>query len=184
MRKILSLVLIFWTVTASAQCLQTAPYLQTFNNDTTPTCWTNPVNIVFGTPIYWYSANNTSSNPSAYAPSGLAATIGDHTGNNGFYMYSYRGWNSTLQLTSPDIDVSRLSTPTLSYWMFAHTTSAQNNLIVNNSLGVIVLESGIELKSNATALMNISFGDKPGMYFVSLVDSQGKTVSSLKIVAL
>ena len=109
--------------------MQTAPYIQSFDNDTTPSCWTNPVNIVFGTPIYWYSANNTSSNPGAYAPSGLAATIGDHTGNNGFYMYAYRGWNSTLQLTSPDIDVSSLSTPTLSFWMFAHTTSAQNNVL-------------------------------------------------------
>ena len=129
MRKILTLVLISWSVVASAQCLQTAPYIQSFDNDTTPSCWTNPVNIVFGTPIYWYSANNTSSNPGAYAPSGLAATIGDHTGNNGFYMYAYRGWNSTLQLTSPDIDVSSLSTPTLSFWMFAHTTSAQNNVL-------------------------------------------------------
>jgi hypothetical protein len=64
-----------------------------------------------------------------------------------------------------------------------HNKNEIGQLIVYNSLGVIVLESSIELKSNATALMNISFGDKPGMYFVSLVDSQGKTVSSLKIVA-
>ena len=64
-----------------------------------------------------------------------------------------------------------------------HNKNEIGQLIVYNSLGVIILESDIELKSNATALMNINFGDKPGMYFISLVDSQGKTVSSLKIIA-
>jgi hypothetical protein len=127
MKKLVFILCTLWACFTHAQCVQTAPYLQTFDNDTTPTCWTNPVNIVFGTPVYWYSANNTNSNPSAYSPSGLAATAGDHTGNSGYYMYAYRGWNTNLELTSPEIDVSNLTTPALSFWMFAHTTSAQSN---------------------------------------------------------
>jgi hypothetical protein len=129
MKNIIFTLCTLWACFAHAQSVQTAPYLQTFDNDTTPTFWTNPVNIVFGTPIYWYSANNTSSNPSAYAPAGLAATAGDHTGNSGYYMYAYRGWNTNLELTSPEIDVSNLTTPALSFWVFAHTTSAQNNTL-------------------------------------------------------
>lgn len=129
MKDIVFILCTLWACFTHAQCVQTAPYLQTFDNDTTPTCWTNPVNIVFGTPVYWYSANNSSSNPSSYSPSGLAATAGDHTGNNGYYMYAYRGWNTNLELTTPEVDVTSLTTPALSFWVFAHTTSAQNNTL-------------------------------------------------------
>ena len=104
----------------NAQCLQTAPYLQTFDINTTPTCWTNP--------YYWFFANSSSSNPSGYTPTGLAATIGDHTGNGGFFIYA-RGGFANIELTSPEIDVSSLTTPALSFWMFEHGTSGTNNVL-------------------------------------------------------
>jgi len=131
MKKIIVLFLIALTtsVWVNAQCLKTAPYLQTFDTDTTPTCWDNPVSWNWGTPMYWYFANQTNSNPSAYAPVGLAANVDDHTGNSGYFTYMYRGWGSSYSITSPEIDVSSLTTPGLTFWMFEHTTSAQNNKV-------------------------------------------------------
>lgn len=127
MKKLLIIMSLFVSTGVAGQCLQTAPYIETFDNDTTPSCWQNPVNIVFNTPMYWYSANNTSSNPASFRPAGLANNIGDHTGNGGYYMYTYRGWNRVISMTTPSIDVSPLTTPALTFWMFAHTNSTQSN---------------------------------------------------------
>ncbi len=130
MKKIiLPLLLVLTTsVWVNAQCLKTAPYLQTFDNDTTPTCWDNPVSWFFGIPMYWYFANQNNSNPN-FPPTGLAANVDDHTGNNGYFTFMYKGLGNSFNLTSPEIDVSGLTTPGLTFWMFEHTKSALNNKV-------------------------------------------------------
>jgi hypothetical protein len=64
-----------------------------------------------------------------------------------------------------------------------HNKNEKGQLVVYNSIGAIVLNTEVTLKASATVFKNLNIGAKPGVYIVNLVDSQGKIVSSQKIIA-
>ncbi|MCH2045837.1 MAG: choice-of-anchor J domain-containing protein, partial [Saprospiraceae bacterium] len=87
-----------------------APYIEQFDSLFIPICWTES------------GVNPWSFNTLAdYA----ATSAGDHTGNGGYYAWmdgssNTNGDQSTL--TSPPVDISPLSNPTLRYWLFSDNT--------------------------------------------------------------
>lgn len=95
----------FTTLCATA----VAPWSETFTGNSTPNCW-----------------NESGSEPWRYTTfAGYAAgSAGDHTGNGGNYAWidgSFpSGANQISTLESPPIDVSGLTVPLLSYWVFSH----------------------------------------------------------------
>lgn len=124
MRKLLLFTLcLFAFQTGWSQCgTYPAPFLETFDGTSTPTCWTES-----GSEAWNYSTNGD------YA----ASNAGDHTGNNGNYAWidaSFpNGATQISTLTSPLVDVSTLLNPALSFWMFSHNTD-------DNSLNTLVVE--------------------------------------------
>lgn len=89
-----------------------APWTENFNGNSTPNCW-----------------NETGSEPWRYNTSAgsAASSAGDHTGNNGNYAWidgSFpSGPNQISSLETPPIDISALSSPLLSFWVFSHNPS-------------------------------------------------------------
>ncbi|WMX12759.1 T9SS type A sorting domain-containing protein [Aureispira sp. CCB-E] len=107
----------FTTLCATA----VAPWSESFTGNSTPNCW-----------------NESGSEPWRYSTSAgyAAANAGDHTGNGGNYAWidgsSPSGPNQISTLESPPIDVSGLTVPLLSYWVFSHnpTDNSYNTLTV------------------------------------------------------
>ena len=150
MRNLILVFLIALGSELAAQCMQTAPYTQTFATATTPPCWANPVvATIFGVQIQWWFAKPGS--PGPLGPTGTAATTIDHTGNGGFFAYAYSGYGSSMSLTSPEVDVSAIASKELSFWMHAQSTSSQNN-----SLAVDVFDGTWHLNA-ATFSQNATY---------------------------
>lgn len=86
-----------------------APWTENFNRNSTPNCW-----------------NETGSESWRYntLAGSAAALAGDHTGNGGNYAWidgSFpSGPNQISSLETPFINVSGLSDPLLSFWVFSH----------------------------------------------------------------
>lgn len=82
----------------------TAPFSEAFTGSGLPNCWTNPVgDFSIGTNASWGTPNT------------------DHTGNGGNYAWvddsSPNLADNTLE--SPDIDISALTNPALSFWYWS-----------------------------------------------------------------
>ncbi len=110
------------TITFATNCaVVTAPWIESFNGSSTPICWTES-----GSESWIYNTNAGTS----------ASTAGDHTGNNGNYAWidgsSPSGANQISSLTTPFIDISGLSSPLLSFWVFSNniTDNTYNTLEV------------------------------------------------------
>lgn len=105
----------FTTLCATA----VAPWSESFDGTTTPNCWTES-----GSEAWRYSTF------AGYA----AANAPDHTGNGGNYAWidgsGPSGPTVMSTLESPPIDVSGLTVPLLSYWVFSHnpTDNTYNTL--------------------------------------------------------
>ena len=103
-----------------AQCTQTAPYSESFDGTATPTCWTES-----GSDTWKYST----------AADYGADSASDHTGNGGNYAWidgsGSSGPTIATTLETPLVDISGLTTPTLTYWVFSNNT---NNPGDNNTL--------------------------------------------------
>lgn len=100
----------------------TAPWAESFDNTTIPTCWSmsGPENWLFTTSWMDYGA----------------AGVNDHTGNGGSAagVDGSGGTNSGVELYSPMIDVSGLAQPTLDFYYFSNNTDNPtefNSLIVD-----------------------------------------------------
>lgn len=104
-----------------AQCTQVAPYSESFDGTTTPTCWTES-----GSEAWKYSTG------AAYGASGTL----DHTGNGGNYAWidgsSPSGPTQISTLETPLVDISGLTTPTLTYWVFSNNIDnpGDNNTLI------------------------------------------------------
>lgn len=127
MRKPLFLVISYaWVVTVAAQCVQIAPFSESFNSNSTPTCWNNPTKAVFaGLSMKWFFGNDIY--PGPLGPQGAAGSVDDHTGNGGYFAYAYAGFGPNLDLESPPIDVTGLTTPGLTFWMYSFTGGTSVN---------------------------------------------------------
>lgn len=94
---------------ATACIIAVAPWAERFNGTSTPNCWAES-----GSESWRYSTS------ADFA----AGNAGDHSGNGGNYAWidgSYPSGPSQIStLESPPIDISTLSTPLLSYWVFSH----------------------------------------------------------------
>ncbi|EJF53788.1 fibronectin type III domain-containing protein [Saprospira grandis DSM 2844] len=104
-----------------AQCTQVAPYSESFDGTTTPTCWTES-----GSEAWKYSTG---------AGYGASGTL-DHTGNGGNYAWidgsSPSGPTQISTLETPLVDISGLTTPTLTYWVFSDNDDnpGDNNTLI------------------------------------------------------
>lgn len=99
----------------------TAPFVEDFDLPFTQNCWTEG-----GANAWDYSTNAT------YA----AATAGDHSGNNTNYAWmdgSFNNNGAVSTLTSPPIDISSLTIPEVSFWVYS-----SNNL--NNTYNTLAVE--------------------------------------------
>ncbi len=91
-----------------AQCVFNAPYIETFDTNSTPSCWTNS-----GT---WMFADlSTSGFPSPDAPG-----IDDHTGNGGYFAWLDASSSNFGSLTSPAINDSGISALGVSFWYYIY----------------------------------------------------------------
>lgn len=113
----------------TTQCVSfTAPFAEPFATASLPNCWSQGGN----TP-WEYGSNATT--PTGFANYG-AANVPDHSiGGGGTFIGMDGSDNEDTEasdLTSPLIDISGLSTPQLSYWVFSNNTSdgALNQLLV------------------------------------------------------
>ena len=99
-----------------------APWTESYDGTSTPSCWTES-----GSESWKFST----------AAGYDAATAGDHTGNGGNYAWidgsTPSGPTQISTLTSPFIDVSAMSNPTLDYWIYSHNTNdnTYNTLLVD-----------------------------------------------------
>ncbi len=107
-----------------------APFLQTFGAPPTapglPNCWTN--NTASTTQI-WRFANGTG-NP-ATDPDYAVENVTDHTTGTGFFAW-YDGSYPTnnIALTTPNIDITPLSQPYFSYFVYSYNTNdAARNIL-------------------------------------------------------
>ncbi|MFK7949688.1 MAG: T9SS type A sorting domain-containing protein [Saprospiraceae bacterium] len=146
--------------TANAQCTGlTAPFTETFDATTLPTCWTQSAT----------SGGPWSANPGFF--NDVQCTVAtDHTGNNGsFVAVDMSGSDAGVVLETDDINISTLTTPYLEfyYWMCNGTYSPANELYVEawdgttwNSVGSILTytngweEFGYDL---STHVYNVNF---------------------------
>lgn len=109
-------------ISFNTTCLtSSAPWRESFDRNSTPNCWTES-----GSESWNYS---TSASFGAF-------NAGDHTGNNGNYAWidgsSPFGSNQISNLETPFINVSTLSFPILSFWVFSNnpTDNTYNTLEV------------------------------------------------------
>ncbi len=102
-----------------------APWSEDFSSTSTPNCWAES-----GSESWRYSTF------AGYA----AGNAGDHSGNGSNYAWidgsSPSGANQISTLTSPNIDISALSSPLLSYWVYSHN----GNGVGNNTLTVEIYD--------------------------------------------
>ncbi len=90
-----------------AQCLQTAPYTETFDSLVIPNCWVDTATTGDG----WQFSGN---------PDYDAASAGDHTGNGGLFAWvDFSGTDLFTVLEMPAVDVTSLTTPALFFSMFS-----------------------------------------------------------------
>jgi hypothetical protein len=105
----------------TACAIFTAPFLESFDGTSTPNCWTES-----GSEAWRYSTT------AGYA----AASAGDQTGNGGNYAWidgsTPSGATQISTLESPFVDLSPLTTPALSYWIFSNNTTnpGDNNTLI------------------------------------------------------
>jgi hypothetical protein len=107
--------ILFTTLCATA----VAPWSESFTGTSTPNCWSES-----GSEAWRYSTT------AGYA----SANAGDHTGNGGNYAWidgsGASGPTVASTLESPPVDVSGLTVPLLSFWVFTHnpTDNTYNTL--------------------------------------------------------
>ena len=108
-----------------AQCTAiSAPITETFDADTTPGCWTQ------------YA---TTGGPWEFGQQGSAgydaATVAEYTGNGGYYAWiDFSTPDAGVVLETPEIDVSSISNPELSFYMYSHNT-------LSSDLNILVVEA-------------------------------------------
>ena len=105
----------------------TAPFLETFQTNSTPICWTES-----GDNSWEFGSNVTT--PAGFADY-AADNVPDHTGTNGTFIGmdgSDNGSGEVSTLTTPLVDVSSLNRAELTFWMFSNNTNdaARNKTIV------------------------------------------------------
>jgi len=86
-----------------------APFIESFDASSTPNCWSES-----GSESWLFSTNG----------SFAAVNAGDHTGNGGNYAWvdgsAPSGAAQSSVLISPNIDISALTVPFVSYWIYSH----------------------------------------------------------------
>ncbi|MFD1553333.1 hypothetical protein DNU06_06625 [Putridiphycobacter roseus] len=126
MKKVLSILfLIGGSMASYAQCTTPimAPFLETFPTNAVPTCWTQS-----GSENWVYQSATS-------GPAGWGATgAGEHTGTAGSYAIMIDGSSNTgsniSYLETAEIDLSALSYPALSYWVYSYNDdNACNNTV-------------------------------------------------------
>jgi len=134
-----------------------APFVESFDGTTIPTCWAQSVVSGDG----WRFTGN---------PGYTAAGAGDHTGNNGnFAWIDFSGTDLGTVLELPTIDVSGLSFPALEFYFYSYyngTLSPYNYLYVEAFVGGswVSLESYQENTGGWTKkIVDISSGVSNGM---------------------
>jgi len=127
---------------------QVAPWIEDFSTNSTPICWSEN-----GSESWRY---NTSA---GYA----AGNALDHTGNGGNYAWidgsSPSGANQISTVTSEFIDVSGLTSPQFSYWVFSHnpTDNTYNTLTTEIYDGATWHTTSTINSDQGTAWNNITF---------------------------
>ncbi len=108
-------------VSFTTECIvKLSPHMQSFDANSTPNCWKN-----YGDENWTFSTN------AAYG----ASSITDHTNNGGNYAWvdgsNNSGGDSAVLETYP-IDISNLSTPKLSFYLFSNNTDnpGDNNTLI------------------------------------------------------
>jgi len=95
-------------VSVSDPCLQTAPYSESFDSSSVPTCWTRSQTTGDG----WKFSTG--------ADYDVASTL-DHTGNSGNYAWvDFSSTDAGVVLEMPTIDVSALNIPQLEFFYESH----------------------------------------------------------------
>ena len=115
-----------WTSSASfttACATQVAPWTESFDGSAL-TCWT--FSATSGGPWSWGPGNwNT------YTDYGSGAVPSDNTGNGGTFIYvDHSGTDTDVIAETPEIDVSALSVPMLSFYRYADVYPTPNNFYV------------------------------------------------------
>jgi hypothetical protein len=107
----------------------TAPYLEPFTSNSLPTCW------VQGGATTWEYGSLTGTSPTGFADYG-ANTTPDHSAGGAGTFIGMDGSDNTngemSTLTSPLVDLTPLTNPQLSYWVFSNNVddATLNKLIV------------------------------------------------------
>ncbi|CAA6829345.1 MAG: internalin, putative [uncultured Aureispira sp.] len=105
-----------------------APYLEAFATNALPACWSEA-----GANSWEYGSTTTT--PTGFAGHG-AANVSDHSMGGGGNFIGMDGSNNgdtdVSTLMSPFVDITPLTNPELSYWVFSNNVNdaAQNKLIV------------------------------------------------------
>jgi hypothetical protein len=157
----------FTTLCATA----VAPWSEDFTGTTTPNCWSES-----GSEPWRYNTF------AGYA----SANAGDHTGNGGNYAWidgsGASGPTVTSTLESPPVDVSGLTVPLLSYWMFSHnpTDNTYNTLTVEvydgaawNTVNTINTDQGNGWANIIVGLQNLTITGPIQVRFSITEDSPG-----------
>ncbi len=166
MKKLLSFsLLVLGSYVARGQCTPiVAPFTETFPSNSLPTCWTQ------GGDNVWEYDNASFSGPAAYG----AANAGEHTGTPGSWSImmdgSDNGNGEVSWLRTPVIDVSGMTYPALSYWVFSDNTSQP----CNNTFDVEVSTDG-GTTWNLEETWSQNFGSQYVLRVVSLSAYTGST---------
>jgi hypothetical protein len=113
-----------------------APFAETFNTATLPSCWSNT-----GAELWQIDQNG------AGGPDNGAETATDHTGGGYFVWADDSSPNNVdVTLTSPVINISSLTTPRLRFyfWSYDNQATPQNGSLVvkaNNGSGWVTIDS-------------------------------------------
>jgi hypothetical protein len=109
------LLLMLFTLTTSvvsAQCLQTAPYYETFDSLVEPNCITS------------YNATGSGWVYSG-TPGYISGTAQDYTTNGGRYAWiDFSGSDDSTCMELPSVNVSALTTPQLTFSLWSYNTAA------------------------------------------------------------
>ncbi len=132
-RLLFSLLIVMGTYVSWSQCTPIVPpFTETFPTNAVPTCWST------GGALTWVFENAAFNGPAGWG----AAQAGEHTGTPGSWaiMIDGSGDQAGQQalLTTPQIDISAMTYPALSYWIFSNNA----NGTCNNNVTVEVSDDG------------------------------------------